>query len=283
MTKQDRAVRTRLALIRSAAEQFEDRGYVRAGLAQISAGAGVSSGALHFHFANKAAVAEAVEHAAADALRETAERGRDGDGHTLQRLVDVTHRVARLLCADVVVRAGLRLNAEAGAGRARDLRREWRECVHGLLAEAERRGELAAGVTPQHTCAVVLAATTGIEVLAREDQGWLARPSLTDLWQLLLPCVAAPGLVGVLDPAGSGPEGGESAGSGPEGGESAGSGPERGESAGSGAAEGRSEGSGVAEGGPAGSGPAGSGSAGSGASADPGLRAEARRVGLALR
>ncbi|MFD7326790.1 TetR/AcrR family transcriptional regulator, partial [Streptomyces sp. NPDC059875] len=50
--------------------------------------------------------------------------------------MDVTHHVARLLCGDVVVRAGLRLNAEGGAVRARDLRREWRECVHGLLAEA---------------------------------------------------------------------------------------------------------------------------------------------------
>ncbi|MFF5365864.1 ScbR family autoregulator-binding transcription factor [Streptomyces sp. NPDC013187] len=227
MTKQDRAVRTRLALIRSAAELFEDRGYIRAGLAQISAGAGVSSGALHFHFANKAAVAEAVEHAAADALCGAADRAREGDGHALQRLVDVTHHVARLLCADVVVRAGLRLNAERAAGRARDLRREWRECVRGLLAEAERRGELAAGVTPQRTGAVVLAATTGMEVLAREDQGWLARPSLTDLWLLLLPCVAAPGLVGVLDPAGSGSVEGGPEGDGPAGsGSSADSGPQ---------------------------------------------------------
>ncbi|MFF8015686.1 ScbR family autoregulator-binding transcription factor [Streptomyces sp. NPDC007929] len=209
MTKQERAVRTRLALIRSAAEQFEARGYVGASLAEISAGAGVSSGALHFHFANKAAVAEAVEHAAEQALREAAARHRDGDGDgsALQRLVDVTHHVARLLCADVVVRAGLRLNAEQVggqvAGRVRDLRREWRECVQGLLAEAERGGELATGVTPQRTSAVVLAATTGIEVLAREDDGWLARPSLTDLWQLLLPCLATPCLAGTLDPAGS--------------------------------------------------------------------------------
>ncbi|MFF5984333.1 ScbR family autoregulator-binding transcription factor [Streptomyces olindensis] len=209
MTKQDRAVRTRFALIRSAAEQFEARGYVRASLAEISAGAGVSSGALHFHFANKAAVAEAVEDAAALALRRIARRGRDGDGCALQRLVDVTHQVARLLCADVVVRAGLRLNAEAAAGRVRDLRREWRECVHELLAEADRRGELAAGVPPHRTSAVVLAATTGIEVLAREDQGWLAQPSLTDVWQLLLPCVAAPHLAGALDPAGTDPEGGD--------------------------------------------------------------------------
>ncbi|MBX9361436.1 ScbR family autoregulator-binding transcription factor [Streptomyces sp. WAC04114] len=220
MTKQDRAVRTRLALIRSAAEQFEARGYVRAGLAEISAGAGVSPGALHFHFANKAAVAEAVEHAAEQALREAAACHRDGDGSALQRLVDVTHHVARLLCADVVVRAGLRLNAEQVAGRVRDLRREWRQCVQGLLTEAEREGELAAGVTPRRTSAVVLAATTGIEVLAREDDGWLARPSLTDLWQLLLPCLAAPCLAGTLDPAGSG-----SAGSGPTGSGSVGSAP----------------------------------------------------------
>ncbi|MFI6804522.1 ScbR family autoregulator-binding transcription factor [Streptomyces luteogriseus] len=217
MTKQDRAVRTRLALIRSAAEQFEALGYVRASLAEISAGAGVSSGALHFHFANKAAVAEAVEHAAEDALREAAARHHHGDGSALQRLVDVTHRVARLLCADVVVRAGLRLNAEQVAGRVRDLRRGWRECVLGLLAEAERGGELAAGVTPQRTSAVVLAATTGIEVLAREDHGWLARPSLTDLWCLLLPCLAAPCLAGTLDPAGSESAGREPAGSGPAG------------------------------------------------------------------
>ncbi|MFI7139608.1 ScbR family autoregulator-binding transcription factor [Streptomyces massasporeus] len=225
MTKQDRAVRTRLALIRSAAEQFEARGFVRASLAEISAGAGVSSGALHFHFANKAAVAEAVEHAAEQALREAAAGHRDGDGSALQRLVDVTHRVARLLCADVVVRAGLRLNAEQVAGRVRDLRREWRECVQGLLAEAEHGGELAAGVTPQRTSAVVLAATTGIEVLAREDDGWLARPSLTDLWQLLLPCLAAPCLAGTLDPAGSEAVGSGPAGSGSVGIGSAGSGP----------------------------------------------------------
>ncbi|MEU9625601.1 ScbR family autoregulator-binding transcription factor [Streptomyces luteogriseus] len=252
MTKQDRAVRTRLALIRSAAEQFEARGYVRASLAEISAGAGVSSGALHFHFANKAAVAEAVEHAAEDALREAAARHRHGDGSALQRLVDVTHHIARLLCADVVVRAGLRLNAEQAAGRVRDLRRGWRECVLGLLAEAEGGGELAAGVTPQRTSAVVLAATTGIEVLAREDHGWLARPSLTDLWLMLLPCLAAPCLAGTLDPAGSASVGSASTGSSSAGSE------------------------------PAGRGTPESGQAGPGVRADTG-RAGVGRAGLALR
>ncbi|NEE26311.1 TetR family transcriptional regulator, partial [Streptomyces sp. SID7982] len=60
MTKQERATRTRQALIRSAAVVFEQHGYAQARLVLISSGAGVSTGALHFHFENKAAVAEAV-------------------------------------------------------------------------------------------------------------------------------------------------------------------------------------------------------------------------------
>ncbi len=57
MSKQERAERTRRALIKSAAAVFEEYGYAQARLALISTGAGVSTGALHFHFENKAAVA----------------------------------------------------------------------------------------------------------------------------------------------------------------------------------------------------------------------------------
>lgn len=69
MAKQERAVRTRESLIRSAAETFYREGFAVASLSVISAQAGVSSGALHFHFASKAALADAVETAALDRLR----------------------------------------------------------------------------------------------------------------------------------------------------------------------------------------------------------------------
>ncbi|WP_159062215.1 TetR family transcriptional regulator, partial [Streptomyces caniscabiei] len=65
MAKQERAVRTRENLIRSAAEVFDREGYAVASITTISARAGVSNGALHFHFASKAALAEAVAEAAA--------------------------------------------------------------------------------------------------------------------------------------------------------------------------------------------------------------------------
>ncbi|MEU0222566.1 TetR/AcrR family transcriptional regulator, partial [Streptomyces sp. NPDC006265] len=90
--------------------------------------------------------------------------------------------------------------------------------------DTHTRVELVMDVEPS---AVVLAATTGIEVPAREDHGWLARPSLTDLWRLLLPCLAAPCLAGTLNPAGRESAGSEPAGSVPAGSEPPGSGPAR--------------------------------------------------------
>ena len=68
MAKQERAVRTRAAVLRSAAEIFDTDGFVSASLSSISHRAGVSSGALHFHFANKGALAAAIEKSAEQRL-----------------------------------------------------------------------------------------------------------------------------------------------------------------------------------------------------------------------
>jgi AcrR family transcriptional regulator len=69
MAQQERAVRTRNALIESAAELFCKDGFDVVSLSTISTRAGVSNGALHFHFASKAALASAVWEAAAQRLR----------------------------------------------------------------------------------------------------------------------------------------------------------------------------------------------------------------------
>ncbi|MEU9121699.1 TetR family transcriptional regulator [Streptomyces sp. NPDC048506] len=79
MAKQDRAVRTRQELIRSAAEAFDRVGFGHASLAEISAAAGVSSGALHFHLGNKRALGEEVESAAIQTLHRII--GRQPPGH----------------------------------------------------------------------------------------------------------------------------------------------------------------------------------------------------------
>ncbi|MEV7616909.1 ScbR family autoregulator-binding transcription factor [Streptomyces sp. NPDC089799] len=191
MTKQERAARTRHALIKSAAAAFGSCGYAEATLSMISAGAGVSPGALHFHFENKAAVGLAVEGAAARALRAVATDVYATRTSALQALTDTSYALAGVLRGDQVVRAGFRLGREAAFETSCDLRAEWRRHVGRLLAEAAAEGALLPGVDPRSAAAVVVATTTGLEVLGRDDPAWISQRSLAGVWELVLPCMAA--------------------------------------------------------------------------------------------
>ncbi|NBM21277.1 ScbR family autoregulator-binding transcription factor, partial [Streptomyces sp. GC420] len=190
MAKQERALRTREALITSAATVFDRDGFSTASLSAISARAGVSAGALHFHFASKAALAGAVEDAAARRL-ETLTRAHHGPaGNTLQRLVNASHELARGLAGDVVLRAGFDLSGHRIRREGRDLRRQWQGWVEETLERAAREGLLNT-VTPEQVASAVVAATTGFEVLGTQDPEWLAPRTITRFWQLLLPRLAA--------------------------------------------------------------------------------------------
>ncbi|WP_455360082.1 ScbR family autoregulator-binding transcription factor [Streptomyces sp. SYSU K21746] len=203
MTKQERATRTRQALIHSAAAVFEQHGYVQARLALISSGAGVSTGALHFHFENKAAVASAVAAEASRGLRAASRGIRRRKTTALQALTDTSHALADLLRHDAVTRAGFRLSCDGDRITDPDLREQWQSCVQELLDEAADEGALAEGVSRQDMAAAIVAATTGFEVLGRRDPAWLSPYSLTGFWQLMLPRLAVPEALPLLNPAGA--------------------------------------------------------------------------------
>ncbi|MEV7912052.1 ScbR family autoregulator-binding transcription factor [Streptomyces griseus] len=203
MTKQERATRTRRSLIRSAAIVFEQHGYAQARLTLISSGAGVSTGALHFHFENKAAVAEAVVVEASRELREMSGAIRRRTDTALQALVDSSHALAERLREDPVSRAGFRLSCDAARTAAPDLRVQWHHRVRELLDEAAAAGTLADDVSREDAAAATVAATAGFEVLGRHDSGWLSPYMLTGFWQLLLPRLAAAETLPILDPAGT--------------------------------------------------------------------------------
>lgn len=59
-SRQERAVRTREALLRAAAEVFDTAGYSGASINKILERAGLTAGAMYFHFKNKEALARAV-------------------------------------------------------------------------------------------------------------------------------------------------------------------------------------------------------------------------------
>ncbi|MFG2753566.1 ScbR family autoregulator-binding transcription factor [Streptomyces xanthophaeus] len=204
MAKQERAVRTRETLIHRAAETFDREGFTIASLTTISTQAGVSNGALHFHFASKAALADAVEDAALQGLRAvTAQSSPAGASH-LQHLVDVTHGLAHELRGNKVLRAGFKLSGDVARPRRTDLREHWQRWVEEEVARAGAQGELRPGVEPEGAVSAVVGATVGFEVLSVRDATWISRRTVTRFWELLLPSLAAQDVLVRIRAQGSG-------------------------------------------------------------------------------
>ncbi|MES5825452.1 ScbR family autoregulator-binding transcription factor [Streptomyces sp. RG80] len=208
MVKQERAARTRQALIQAAAEVFAEEGFVTAALSTISRRAGVSNGALHFHFANKGMLADAVEAEAAKAVHRITETARAWQGDSLQAVVDATHELMGSLAHDIVVRGGFELAGDCTRRGETSLRTQWRHWVEDSLRRAERSGALAEGVSWADSARVIVAATTGFEVLGGDDSSWLSRQSVTRFWDVLLPRLAHGGDLHRLVSAGSRPAAG---------------------------------------------------------------------------
>ncbi|MFE7778542.1 ScbR family autoregulator-binding transcription factor [Streptomyces sp. NPDC057445] len=205
MVQQERALRTRRSLIRAAAEVFAEEGFVPASITTISRRAGVSNGALHFHFENKRALARAVEDEAAQTLRRITKGVLDAEGGALQALVDGTYGLMSGLADDIVVRAGFGLGGETSRGADSELRRYWQQWVEDMLRRAEKEGRLAQGVSCESAAPALVAATVGFEVLGGKDPQWLSEQRIRSFWDLLLPRLAEPD-TGISPGSGGSPE-----------------------------------------------------------------------------
>ncbi|MBV2354056.1 TetR/AcrR family transcriptional regulator [Streptomyces sp. J2-1] len=191
MVKQARAARTRQLLLEAAAESFVQHGYTGASLPVISGRAGVSAGALHFHFPSKADLAAAVEDSAALRVRALTARGPSAGGGPLATLVTAIRELAAALRDEPVLRAGFTLGGDpARVGRAPALD-AWHAWVRETAGRARLAGELADGVTPESVAGAVLAATVGGEVVGGRDRELVAPEHLLEFWTGLLPVMAS--------------------------------------------------------------------------------------------
>lgn len=191
MVKQDRAARTRQSLIHAAAEVFAQEGFAPASLAAISRRAGVSNGALHFHFENKKMLAQAVEDEAAETVRRITEEAAHGGGGALQVLVDTTHELMSRLADDIVIQAGFELGGDLAWREEPRLRLGWQRWIEDMLRRADAEGGLAEGVSPADASSAIVAVTVGLEVLGGEDKEWLSTETITGFWDLMLPRLAS--------------------------------------------------------------------------------------------
>lgn len=189
MVQQARAIRTRKAVLEAAAEVFDERGYAATSMAEVLARAQVTKGALYFHFASKEELAQAVIGAQAGFT----DAGQDYTS-PLQAVIDLSHRIARGLQRDVLLRAAIRLVIEQGSFTTPSPASYllWIETLRNLLEEARGRHELLPHIDTNAAAETIVAAFTGIQLTDQVLTGRRDLPDkITTLWRLILP-----GLVG---------------------------------------------------------------------------------------
>jgi AcrR family transcriptional regulator len=186
-------VQTREEIIRAAAEIFDEFGYAGASISMILKRAGLTTGALYFHFDSKEHLARTVMNAQPQTIVPRLQsRG-------LQRLVDITLFWSHLLQVDPLLRAGVRLTGEQATFGASDATpyQAWAGIMADCLREAQVNSELQAGVSPEELGEFVVEACTGMQMFSAVATG---RKDLSDrtirMWRLLLPGVAVPSIVG---------------------------------------------------------------------------------------
>lgn len=201
MVTQPRALVTRDAILRGAAEVFGARGYGLASIADIAAAAGLTKGALYFHFASKDELAFAV---IAEQHRRTlaASAAILAEGRpALETLILLCRSLAHQLLEDPVVQAGIRLTTDVATAEqpVAEPYEDWFAAIEDLIRRAIAEGDVAESVDPAMFAHFASPAFTGVQLVSatltgRADLLQRAR----EMWVVLLPGIVAEGRLSAL-------------------------------------------------------------------------------------
>jgi AcrR family transcriptional regulator len=187
----ERTRRTRRRLLLAAARLFCEDGYHGAAISDILAAAGLTKGALYFHFRNKYALAEAlvteVERSWAAVAAQIRDRGLDP---LWRLLVETDAFVARWMYDSIVRGATQALEDPELLPLRGPWFERWETTTADLLTEASDMGLLVPEVDARRTARAVVAIATGNYALADGPDDFWAR--MTESWEGLLPVVASP-------------------------------------------------------------------------------------------
>ncbi|MFJ9343350.1 ScbR family autoregulator-binding transcription factor [Streptomyces sp. NPDC101733] len=189
VVKQERAERTRAALVQAAAEVFSEHGYAGTSVVKIADRAGVTLGAVYFHFRNKGELARHIV-----ALQpELVVPPHESQG--LQHAVDVTLAWAYQLLENPVLRAGARLVWEQDhfTPVEENSHQQWIAIMVEDLNTALARRELRAGTDVTALARLVVNACTGAQTHSYIETAHADLPRrVEEMWTCLLQAVAVP-------------------------------------------------------------------------------------------
>jgi AcrR family transcriptional regulator len=187
--KQERAARTRSVVLRAAAEEFADRGYAGASVARIAERAGLTLGAVYFHFKTKGDLAREIVVGQPDLVVPA----QPSEG--LQRVIDVTLTWARQLADDPILLAGARLvmEQEEFVPYEQNSHNQWMGIVLADLHVARERREVQAAADLDAFARLVVSACTGAQMHTRLESAHRDLPKrIAEMWRCLLPAIGVP-------------------------------------------------------------------------------------------
>ncbi|CAM5388815.1 TetR/AcrR family transcriptional regulator OS=Streptomyces alboniger OX=132473 GN=CP975_23000 PE=4 SV=1 [Streptomyces alboniger] len=197
MAQQERAIRTRRAILEAAGAVFDEHGYTTTTIAMVLERADVTKGALYFHFPSKESLAQAV-------LAEQVPFGAvPSQPCKVQEVIDMTFVVGQRLLNNALLRGSVRLAVDQATPSGVDHGepfRQWADRLTSLLERARTQGELLPMVDPRETVELLVGSFTGIQLMSRalSDRDDLGH-RLSVLWAHVLPSIAVPGLLLALD------------------------------------------------------------------------------------
>ncbi len=194
MAMQQRAVLTRGRVLTAAASVFARTGFLAASMNDIVDEAGVTKGAVYFHFPSKEALAVAIveEQFAQWPDMVTAIVSHSPDA--LVSIVALTYEVGARFRDDILITAGVRLSFERGLVNA-DMPRPfvgWIDALQAMFAKARREGLLLPGVMPAATSRALVGGFFGVQhvsemLTGRQD----LEARLDEFWKIFLVGISA--------------------------------------------------------------------------------------------
>jgi TetR/AcrR family transcriptional repressor of nem operon len=189
-----RADTTRHRLIAAASRQFSHRPYSMVSLDDILAEAGLTKGAMYFHFPSKQALALAIidelNEMSRAAVTELLARKMSG----LETLIDLVYLLAVQNTQHEVAQAGVRLleTVDNTTALPPSMWQSWIELVTTLIQKAVAEGDVVDHHDPEDIAKMLVALWAGVRKISDLDQPEHHLDNLQKAWILALPSFTNP-------------------------------------------------------------------------------------------
>ncbi|UIP57204.1 ScbR family autoregulator-binding transcription factor [Agromyces marinus] len=195
MVQQERARVTRENIVLGAAEVIRRFGYANATLGDIGDAAGVTKGALYFHFQSKEDIARALVEEQHRIAREAAVEIVMSDSSAVEKMMRLCMDLASRLVDDPIVRAGIRLTTDTSTFETplQDPYRDWMATFEELAQQAADEGETNGRIPADRLARFIIPAFTGVQLVSETFTSRKDLPErVLEMWQIILTAIIPP-------------------------------------------------------------------------------------------